>query len=399
LHLDSPNDQSIDRPVVAEAQHCGASRARGSAPGKQPQAIRLLHVAQPTDAGVAAVVSRLVEDQARRSFQVSLACPSAGGLAESAKIAGAVHYPWSARRAPGPATVGEIRHLSQIVREVDPTVVILHSAKAGLAGRLAIRDRLPTVYVPHAWSFQAVRGLLHHLALVWERIAQRWTALTVCVCEDERSRGFAQGICHRSIVIRNGVDLQAFRPRDIHEARFNLGIEEAPTVVCVGRLARQKGQDLLLAAWPHVRAAVPNANLLLVGDGPERQHLSAHAPAGVQFAGSRPDVASWYAAADVVVLPSRWETMSLVSLEAMACGRSVVSFGFDGATESIGEAGAIVPIGDIRELAVAIIDRLTDLKASAAEGVQARDRAEQIGDVQVSLDAWDSQLRIMTGCK
>jgi glycosyltransferase involved in cell wall biosynthesis len=91
--------------------------------------------------------------------------------------------------------------------------------------------------------------------------------------------------------------------------------------------------------------------------------------------------------------------MSLVSLEAMACGRSVVSFGFDGATESIGEAGAIVPIGDIRELAVAIIDRLTDLKASAAEGVQARDRAEQIGDVQVSLDAWDSQLRIMTGCK
>lgn len=358
---------------------------------------RILHVTQPTDAGVGAVVSSLIADQLRRGYRVALACPAHGELANDARSGGATVYPWEARRSPGVSTLGEVRRLSRIVTAARPDVVVLHSAKAGLAGRLAIRRALPTVYVPHAWSFQAVRGLMRRLALSWEKFAQRWTTLIVCVCEDERSRGFARGIHEKLVVIRNGVDLDALIPRSTREARRVLGLQESPSAVCVGRLTRQKGQDLLVAAWPTVRAAVPNAQLYLVGDGPEREKLSRIAGAGVEVIGFRRDVEAWYAAADVAVLPSRWETMSLVTLEAMACARGVVSFAFDGAAEGIGDTGAILPIGDTYGLAAALIARLSDVRTAATEGARARDRVEEIGDVRRTLESWDQLITRVAG--
>ena len=81
-----------------------------------------------------------------------------------------------------------------------------------------------------------------------------------------------------------------------------------------------------------MRARVPEAQLLLVGDGPDRRALErlADGLAGVAFAGARTDVPTWLAAADVVVVPSRWEGMALVPLEAMACARSVVATDVNG---------------------------------------------------------------------
>ncbi|NEA48622.1 glycosyltransferase, partial [Streptomyces sp. SID10815] len=71
--------------------------------------------------------------------------------------------------------------------EVRPDLVHAHSAKAGLAGRLAVRGRIPTVFQPHAWSFEAVGGATAALALRWERWGTRWAARTVCVSEAERA--------------------------------------------------------------------------------------------------------------------------------------------------------------------------------------------------------------------
>ena len=71
---------------------------------------------------------------------------------------------------------------------------MLHSAKAGLAGRLALRGRRRTVYVPHAWSFEAVQGAVGRASTVWEAAASRWTDMVVCVSEDERRRGREAGV-------------------------------------------------------------------------------------------------------------------------------------------------------------------------------------------------------------
>jgi glycosyltransferase involved in cell wall biosynthesis len=97
----------------------------------------------------------------------------------------------------------------------------------------------------------------------------------------------------------------------------------------------------------------------------------------------RPDVAQWLTAADVVAAPSRWEGMSLVVLEAMAVGRSVVASDAPGMWELLGtDAGAVVPQGDLHGLATALVDRLLDRNRVSAEERAARDRVQQ-------LHAWE----------
>ncbi|MDP9340755.1 MAG: glycosyltransferase family 4 protein, partial [Actinomycetota bacterium] len=171
-------------------------------------------------------------------------------------------------------------------------------------------------------------------------------------------------------------------------ARAGLGLPLGPLVVCVGRLSRQKAQDVLLDAWPSVRSAVPGATVALVGDGPEEPALRARGLPGVLFAGWRDDVAEWLAAADVVAIPSRWEGLPLVVLEAMARGRSVVSADADGMAESLGaDAGAIVPREDPPALAAALVERLLDPARASEEARSGRRRVEREFDLATAGQA------------
>jgi glycosyltransferase involved in cell wall biosynthesis len=341
--------------------------------------LTILHVTQPTDGGVGKYVEDAVVDQAGRGWRVIVAAPSHGSLAERVEAAGAKHVEWTASRAPGPGSLIDTFHVRRVVKREQPALVHLHSSKAGLAGRLAIRGRLATVFQPHAWSFEAVRGPIRAGALLWERRAARWGTAIVCVSEAERSLGERHGIKASWRVIPNGVDLEAWPEASDEErpaARGRLGLDERPTVVCVGRLSRQKGQDVLLEAWPAIVEGVPEAQLVLVGDGPDEQSLRSSAGPRVHLVGKRADVADWLAAADVVAFPSRWEGMSLGMLEAMATGRSVVASDVGGAREALGgEAGAVVPPGDAAALASGIVERLRDPARTAAEGRAARERA------------------------
>jgi glycosyltransferase involved in cell wall biosynthesis len=351
----------------------------------------VLHVAQPVDAGVARCVADLVADQVSRGWEISVACPSDGWLHGEIERLGAAHVHWLAWRPPGPRVFGEVRRLRRILDSVEPNIVHLHSSKAGLAGRLALRGRRPTIFQPHAWSFEAASGAVRKGAVIWERFGARWSSIIVCVSHAERQRGVEHGISAEWRVVPNGVDLGAFSeasPEEQARARERLGLPEGPVAVCVGRLDHQKGQDVLLEAWPSVLDRVSDAHLVLVGSGPDEESLQSATPAGVQFAGERPDVRDWLAAADVVVVPSRWEGMSIGLLEALARGRSVVATDAAGSAEAIGkEAGAVVPVGDSNALAQAIAARLQDPELAAAEGHAARKRAELSYDLTKSTAA------------
>ncbi len=300
--------------------------------------------------------------------------------------AGASFRPWPAKRSPGPSSVAETRSLGEIIREIGPDLVHLHSSKAGLCGRLALRGRLPTVFQPQAWSFHAAGGVLGWAAAAWERRGARWADALVCASETERADGERAGIKAAWRVIYNGVDverLSAVGEEEQREARERLGLDEGPIAVCVGRLSRQKGQDVLLDAWPAVRERVPGARLWLVGSGEDREDLEGRAVSGVSFAGERDDVPDWLAAADVVVQASRWEGMSLAILEAMARGRSIVTTEVAGNREALGEdAGAIVPPEHPAALAAELSRRLGDPALRAAEGRAARERAVRSHDIR-----------------
>lgn len=355
--------------------------------------LTVLHVTQPVDGGVARVVTDLVRAQARDGTRTVVACPPGGALGGEAARAGAEIAAWQAGRQPGRAVLRETADLARIVRDVAPDVVHAHSAKAGLAARLAVRGRIPTVFQPHAWSFEAVTGAASWSALAWERLAARWSARVLCVSEAEQRRGRDAGVDAHWAVVRNGVDLDRFGADDPdarRRARKELQEvtdlpDDAPLLVCVGRLCRQKGQDLLLQAWPDVLRAVPDARLAVVGDGPLAASLRAAAPPQVHFAGHSADTASWYAAADLAVLPSRWEGMALAPLEAMAVGRPVVLTEVAGARESLppGQAPAcLVPPEDPRALAVALVRLLTDRQLSASLGDQAHRHVRANCDVR-----------------
>jgi glycosyltransferase involved in cell wall biosynthesis len=361
--------------------------------------LSVLHVSEPVDGGVARCALDLAGDQVARGWRVAVLAPPDRALATAAERAGATHLPWQlpprraaerALRVPGLPLARAVRAVARAAAASQADVVHLHSSQAGLAGRLALRGHRPTVFQPHAWAFYAVDGVLRSAVVAWERLAARWASVTVCVSEGERADGVRAGIRARWRVIPNGVDLDGFRPADDDEraaARDRLELGDGPLVVAVGRISRQKGHDVLLEAWRAVLAAVPAARLVVVGDGPDRAVLEARAPERVRFVGDRDDVPDWLAAADVVAQPSRWEAgASLVVLEAMARGRSVVTTDVAGA-EAVGDAGAVVPVEDAASLADAIRDRLRDPERAAREGRAGRERVERSYDVRSTRDA------------
>lgn len=333
--------------------------------------MKIVHVTQPVEAGVAVVVLDLARAGRQRGWDVGIACPPQGWLAEEARKAGIPLHPWQATRTPGPRTALELHALRKTLRRLQPDLVHLHSSKAGLA-RLVLRGRIPTIFQPHLWSFRVATGLLSRACRSWEARASRWTHLLLCVSDDELNAGRAAGVAAPAEVVCNGVDTRRLTPQ--HKEN------DTPTAVCVGRLAHQKGQDLLLEAWPHVLARVPDAELVMVGDGPLAATLKAVEPPNTRWHGHSVAVAGFYAEADVVVLPSRAEGMALVPLEAMACGRSVVAFDVEGVRQSLGDAGEVVPAGDTKALAQAIALRLADPEVAAAEGKRGRVRAETLFD-------------------
>lgn len=348
---------------------------------------RVLHVAQSADYGLARFLSDLLADQAARHWKVAFAGPAGAPVPD-----GVDRIAWEASRQPGRSVPAEARRLSEVIEAFSPDVVHLHSSKAGLAGRLVLRGRRPTIFQPHAWSFLAVHGATRTAAVVWERLATRWTDVVVCCSQAEYRQGEQHHIRGRYRVIPNAVDVQRFAAGDRAAARARLGLGDGPLVVCIGRLSHQKGQDVLLDAWPAVRAAVPAASLVLVGDGPDREALATRAGEGVELVGRQSCVEDWMAAADVVAQPSRYEGLALTVLEAMAAGRSIVATDVEGMAEAIGGGGAIVRAGDVRALADAVVHRLRDPELAAAEGRTGRERAARSHD----LRTWGERMAELT---
>jgi len=194
-------------------------------------------------------------------------------------------------------------------------------------------------------------------------------------------------------VMYPGADISAFRPDlDTEDLKRRHGVAGRSLVVCVSRLIPRKGQDVLIRAMPEILRRVPDAALLLVGDGPYRERLEAMAVEGprgsVVLAGqvSESDLPSYYRAGDVFAMPCRTRRGGLevegwgnVFIEAAACARPVVVGDSGGARESLvdGQTGLLVDGASVGEVAEAVGSLLADRPRAEAMGRAGRERVER----------------------
>ncbi|MDP8992098.1 MAG: glycosyltransferase, partial [Actinomycetota bacterium] len=169
--------------------------------------VSVLHVAQSSEYGLGRYLEALVAAQAAKGWEVAVAGNPASALRPPAEAVGATWLAWEAQRSPGAGVPGEVRRLGALVERAGPDIVHLHSSKAGLAGRAALRGRLPTIFQPHAWSFYALEPPLRQAAVAWERLAARWAQVVVCGSEEELEVGRRARIRARWRLVRNAVDV------------------------------------------------------------------------------------------------------------------------------------------------------------------------------------------------
>jgi len=211
--------------------------------------------------------------------------------------------------------------------------------------------------------------------------AARAAARVVAVSQALKQAMVELGIeSDRIVVLRNGVDLELFRPVDRDEARRSLGLTAAKVLVSVGNLVPEKGHDLFVEAV----AALPGIEALIVGAGPERGRLlgliARKGLAGrLRILDEMPQerLPTVYSAADALVLASVREGWPNVLLEAMACGTPVVAAAVGGVPEIVAApiAGRVVESRGSAALARAV----SDLLASPPDRSAVRRYAERFG--------------------
>jgi len=272
----------------------------------------------------------------------------------------------------------------RIAEAIDYDLIHAHYWLSGVAA-LALKTR---------WSVPVLQ-MFHTLGRLKNRVARSAAELEPAVRVEEETRIVSEAdrivaanVVERAELLRDyaahpsriatipcGVDTDLFTPGDRAEARRRLGLDDRPVLLWVGRMAPIKGLDTLLDTVARLREGRRDMRLLVVGgdaDEPTSGHETSlrHRIArlglvdSVRFVGPQPQsvLPLYYAAADLTVLPSYYESFGMVALEAMACGSPVIASRVGGLITTIrdGVTGFLVPDGDVGALAERIESLVAD---------------------------------------
>ena len=203
------------------------------------------------------------------------------------------------------------------------------------------------------------------------------------------SKSLSKESAQKLIKIAPGIDVDHFIPQDASGLRSELKLENKRVIVSVGRLVHRKGQDHLIQSMPEILKSVPNAHILMVGQGPYLSHLKKlvqdlnlvdHVSfiGRIQFA----QLPQYICAGDIFVMPSRSrffglevEGLGIVYLEASACGLPVIAGSSGGAPDAVldGITGIVVDGENNQEIAAAAIKLLLDIDGAKAMGLAGRE--------------------------
>ena len=324
----------------------------------------------------------------RDRYKILFACHPGGLLGERLKQVGVPIRPLDFRRQVSPS---RIIRLMAMIKEEGTHLVHSMGARADFSARIAARLAGTPVVSTIAmfverYDVPPIKRALYGAGLqLSERLCDGFIAVS-----DTVKKTLVEG--HRIpeekvvTIYNSGVELDVFKPngRNGFELKRELGLNaEGPIVGTIGRLVYQKAQDVFLQAAPLVIKAVPDAQFLIVGEGPLRATLERlRGGLGLRtccFAGFREDIPNLLSLMDIFALPSILEGFPQVLLEAMATARPIVATQIDGVTEVVQHdtTGLLVPPRDPGALASAITSLLKDQGLARRLAVAGRKLVEE----------------------
>lgn len=263
--------------------------------------------------------------------------------------------------------------LARRLDELDVDLVHTHHLGPSIYGWMAARMLdIPLVYTEHSVEFYDQPRLR-----MWGQMVHALADEVIAVSEavaDWHRRAFSRS----PKVIENGVALPAHDPVGRQIARRKLGLDaDVPVVGCVARLAPEKRHDRLLEAWARVESAMPEAKLVLFGDGPRMDDVldlvwELGLDDSVVFTGCRDDIDQLYPALDVCALTSEREGLPMAALEAMSHGIPVVATGVGGLPSLLADGGGRIVDESPRSIAEGLLALMRDDVVRKVESRTAR---------------------------
>jgi glycosyltransferase involved in cell wall biosynthesis len=284
-----------------------------------------------------------------------------------------------------------------VLRKIRPHLVHAHTPKGGLLGILgAWLARVPVrFYHIHGMPFMSAAGLKQWILRWTEKVSCRFAHRVLCVSRSVRDVAVAERICPPQKIgvllsgSINGVDASGhFTPEALgngtrQQVRDNHGIPcDALVIGFVGRVVRDKGVVELVEAWQVLREEFPSLHLLIVGRCEPQDPVPLdtvrvlESDARIHLSGEVHDMPPFYAAMDIVALPSYREGLPVVPLEAAAMGLPVVATRIPGCVDAVvgGETGTLVPPRDAGALAEASRNYLENPELRQRHGSAGRER-------------------------
>jgi glycosyltransferase involved in cell wall biosynthesis len=350
--------------------------------------IRVMRIIARLNIGGPAIhVTLLTERLAPPDFESMLVCghigPGEGDMAYLAEARGIQPvYVAELRRELSPLRdLVTLAKLWRLMRRFRPDVVHTHTAKAGFVGRSAAwLARVPVrVHTYHGHVFHGyfspakTRGFLL-LERFTARLSDRLITISPAL-KDELVNTYHIAPERKFAVMPLGLELAPYADTPRHQGTFRADFDippDAPLIGIVGRIVPIKNHALFVQMAAHVRAAIPNAHFVIIGDGDRRAAIEAQVNSlglrdVVTFTGWLQDLKPAYSAMDVLVISSDNEGTPVSIIEALAAGVRVVSTAVGGVPDLLGggDYGRLVPPGDPDAQAAAVIASLAEPDRSA----------------------------------
>ena len=319
--------------------------------------IRILHVAQAAG-GVDRYIRMLLKYLDKDKFENILVCSQDFHKEDYNDL---VDYfeQIEMTRAIGGSDLKAIKAVRKLIRKYNPDIVYAHSSKAGaIACVVDIGLKNHCVYNPHGWAFNmrcSAKKKAMYTAI--EKVAAPFCDKIICISDAEKQSALDKKICKEDKlqVIFNGVDIEAYE-NEVHGAvkRKDLNIpKDAFVVGMVGRMSPQKAPDVFVKMAKRVRAKVPNAHFIIVGNGNQEAEIRKYAEDNgfsdsLHITGWVDNPMSYVELFDVACLLSRWEGFGLALPEYMMAGKPIVASRVDAIPNIIrdGENGLLVEADD-----------------------------------------------------